>query len=220
MTNLKNRLNDMTKKRSFRSALALLALLFAVCATLCACSDTRSPDDVAEREIYLTSQIVFSSPEEDTAYVYVSFSGSGERVGVATWSSATQNDGIWYEQSKSTFTLDASAIFSAVESATPQEDLENESHIYNHLKVILRYDTIYKSIKSDGEVSRNGRTYTHLFTLDETAGSQSFELTMRRARSENWYSALIAGGIVVFCAGIGIFLACKGKLCRKKKTRE
>lgn len=210
----------MKLNRRNHTKFTLVALtLIALCVMLCACSKTEE-SDVVERKIYLTGGIVFTSVEDDTAYVHVSFSGGGECVGTATWSSEIQNVDLWYKQSTSTVTFDPSRIFSAVKEAVPQEDLKNEDHIYNRLKVVLLYDTIYKSIKSDGQITKNGRTYTHAFELDETLDERTITLTMRSARSENWYTALIAGGIVLFAIATGIYLAYKGRLCQKKKLKE
>lgn len=210
----------MKLNRRNHTEFVLVALtLIALCVMLCACSKTEE-SDVVERKIYLTGGIVFTSVEDDTAYVHVSFSGDGECVGTATWSSEIQNVDLWYKQSTSTVTFDPSRIFSAVKEAVPQEDLKNEDHIYNRLKVVLLYDTIYKSIKSDGQITKNGRTYTHAFELDETLDERTITLTMRSARSENWYTALIAGGIVLFVIATGIYLAYKGRLCQKKKLKE
>jgi len=206
-------------RRKYAICTLLAFVLCTITALLCACSQTEE-SDVVEREIYLTGDIVFTSAEDDTAYVHVSFSGDGECVGTATWSSEIENVDLWYKQSTSTVTFDPSRIFSAVKEAVPQEDLENEEHIYNRLKVVLLYDTIYKSIKSDGQITKNGRTYTHAFELDETLDEQTITLTMRSARSENWYTALIAGGIVLFAIATGIYLAYKGRLCQKKKLKE
>lgn len=210
----------MKLNRRNHTEFVLVALtLIVLCVMLCACSQTEE-SDVVERKIYLTGGIVFTSVEDDTAYVHVSFSGDGECVGTATWSSEIQNVDLWYKQSTSTVTFDPSRIFSAVKEAVPQEDLKNEDHIYNRLKVVLLYDTIYKSIKSDGQITKNGRTYTHAFELDETLDERTITLTMRSARSENWYTALIAGGIVLFVIATGIYLAYKGRLCQKKKLKE
>lgn len=200
---------------------ALVALtLIALCVLLCACSDSGEDNATVVRNVYLTGKIVFTDIAEDTAYVHVSFSGKGDSVGTATWASGEQNLDLWYSLSTTTVTFDPSRIFSAVKQAVPQEDLKNEDHIYNRLKVVLLYDTIYKSIKSDGQISKRGRTYTHVFNLDESKSEQSFTLSMRSPRSENWYTALIAGGIVLFVVVTGICLACKGRLCQKKKLKE
>ena len=147
----------MKLNRRNHTKFVLVALtLIVLCVILCACSQTEE-SDVVERKIYLTGGIVFTSVEDDTAYVHVSFSGDGECVGTATWSSEIQNVDLWYKQSTSTVTFDPSRIFSAVKEAVPQEDLKNEDHIYNRLKVVLLYDTIYKSIKSDGQITNYPR---------------------------------------------------------------
>ncbi len=223
-----------TNKLSKIIALILVSVFCLI--LLCACNASGDVDDeVIQRNLYLAS-IVFSQAQnndvdnadtasqdgEPTAYIYLTFSQTDEKIegATATWSSVAGEQSLWYATTHTYIDVDASRIFSAVEQSIPQERLVFEEVEYNRLKVIIRYDTIYKSIKSDGEIHVTGRNYNHFFTLDESVDNQRFTLSLTSAKSANWYSALLAGGIVVFALATTIYLIAKGKLWQKKKTKE
>lgn len=193
----------------------------ALCLTLFSACNAQQPEDESEvvRDLYLKS-IVFS--DDETAIVYLSFAQNEDKIDGAQvlWTSEDASSGIWYKTSKTHIVADSARIFSAVKDAIPQESLINDGVQYNRLKVVIRYDTIYKSIKSDGEVESVNRVYSHFFTLDESSENQVFTLTLKSANSANWYSALIAAAIVVAAAMCALFLIVKGKLWQKKTTRE
>ena len=195
--------------------------IVALCLTLFSACNAPEPEDESEvvRDLYLKS-IVFS--DDETAIVYLSFAQNEDKIDGAQvlWTSDDASSGIWYKTSKTHIVADSARIFSAVKDAIPQESLINDGMQYNRLKVVIRYDTIYKSIKSDGEVESVNRVYSHFFTLDESSESQVFTLTLKSANSANWYSALIAAAIVVAAAMCTLFLIVKGKLWQKKTTRE
>ena len=86
--------------------------------------------------------------------------------------------------------------------------------------MVLRYDTIYKSIKSNGEITRSGRIYTHAFALDENLQNDVFTLEMRSANSANWYAVLVACAFGVVLISIIATLAVKGAKWQKTKTKE
>ena len=193
----------------------------ALCLTLFSACNAPEPEDESEvvRDLYLKS-IVFS--DDETAIVYLSFAQNEDKIDGAQvlWTSEDASNGIWYKTSKTHIVADSARIFSAVKDAIPQESLINDGVQYNRLKVVIRYDTIYKSIKSDGEVESVNRVYSHFFTLDESSENQVFTLTLKSANSANWYSALIAAAIIVAAAICALFLIVKGKLWQKKTTRE
>lgn len=193
----------------------------ALCLALFSACNAQGPEDESEvvRDLYLKS-IVFS--DDETAIVYLSFAQNEDKIDGAQvlWTSEDASSGIWYKTSKTHIVADSARIFSAVKDAIPQESLINDGVQYNRLKVVIRYDTIYKSIKSDGEVESANRVYSHFFTLDESSENQVFTLTLKSANSANWYSALIAAAIIVAAAICALFLIVKGKLWQKKTTRE
>lgn len=121
---------------------------------------------------------------------------------------------------ETTISLNPSSIFSAVKASVPQEDLVSDGVEYNRLKVVLRYDTIYKSIKSDGEITRAGRTYTHVFALDESLENDVITLKMRSPNSANWYATLVCCALAIVLIALVATLSVKGAKWQKTKTKE
>lgn len=184
-------------------------------AMLCACNEQK--DESVSRELYFYG---IEYPEDsDVAIVYVTFSKTEQMLeGVqGEWHSTTYNDGTFYKVSVSTITYDQSAIFSAASALVPQEDLVHNDVEYKGLKVVLRYDTIYKSIKSDVSPTRVAGKYVHNFDVAEDEIDGGFTLTMRSARSESWYGVLIASAMGVVLVIVVIRLLSKGEKWQKKK---
>lgn len=202
--------------------LTAVAVAIVICLALFTACNKAEPENESEiqRDLYLSS-IAFS-PDTEEAIVYLTFANTDEKIDGAsvTWKSGDLTSDVWYKTSKTYIVAPSARIFSAVQSAIPQERLINDGVQYNRLKVIIRYDTIYKSIKSDGETTASNRVYSHCFTLDESSESQTFTLTLKSANSANWYGILIALAIVAAVAACVAFLLAKGKLWQKKKTRE
>lgn len=159
---------------------------------------------------------------DKVATVYLTFSDTGKKVEGASvvWRSQRRKDGEFYFVSTTSISSNPQSIFSAVRASIPQEDLVHNDVRYNRLKVVLRYDTIYKSIKSDGEVTRKGRTYTHIFALDENLDDEIFTLEMRSPNSANWYATLVGCALIVVLIAIVATLSVKGAKWQKTKTKE
>ena len=202
--------------------LVAIATVIAICLTLFTACNKAEPEDDGEiqRDLYLAS-IAFL-PDSEEAVAYLTFTQNDDKIEGASvaWKSEDASSGVWYNTSNTYIIAPSARIFSAVQNFIPQEKLINDGVQYNRLKVIIRYDTIYKSIKSDGETSVANRVYSHFFTLDESSENQTFTLTLKTANSANWYGILIAFAIVVAAAACVAFLLAKGKLWQKKKTRE
>lgn len=204
------------------SVLLVAIILATASGMLFACDEKSEENAPIERSIYVYK---IDLPEQsDVANVYVSFSKGelGQKIdGVsAKWESESYKINVWYNGSNSYFTLNPDSIFSALREQLPQESLIKDDVVYNRLKVIFRYDTIYKSIKSDGEVSRNGRTYTHTFELDEASKEVTYKLSVRSANSASWYSVLIASALMVAIIGTIVYLSIKSEVWQKKKRKE
>lgn len=204
----------------------ILSIVVAVCMLLCmllvftACdkTDDDTTPATSNRGLYLDA-IDFDA-ENKIAYVTLTFSGDTQNLveGVtSSWNSQMRKVNAWYNESVNKVFVNPSSIYSAVEDKIPQENLVYNEELYEQLKVRLRYDTIYKSIKSDGERLRNVTEYSHYFYLDENADSQVFTLTMKSQNSANWYSMLIGCAILFIILCVAIFLASKGKLWQKKQ---
>ena len=156
------------------------------------------------------------------AIIYVTFSKTDRKLDgcSAAWHSEKRKDGAFYNVSETTVTIAPDSIFSAVKESVPQEDLVYNDVEYNRLKVVLRYDTIYKSIKSDGEITRAGRTYTHVFALDKSLENDVITLKMRSPNSANWYATLVCCALAIVLIAIVATLSVKGAKWQKTKTKE
>ena len=161
-------------------------------------------------------------PSERVATVYVTFSKTDRKLEGcgAVWHSEKRKDGAFYNVSETTVTLAPDSIFSAVKESVPQEDLVHNDVEYNRLKVVLRYDTIYKSIKSNGEITREGRKYVHKYALDQSLESDVFTLEMRTQNAASWYGTLLGCAVAVALVAIGVTFALKGVKWQKTKTKE
>ncbi len=159
---------------------------------------------------------------EKVAIIYVTFSKTDRKLEGcgAVWHSQKRKDGAFYNVSETTVTLAPDSIFSALKESIPQEDLVHDGVQYNRLKVVLRYDTIYKSIKSNGEITRAGRKYVHKYALDQSLESDVFTLEMRTQNAASWYGTLLGCALLVALVAIGVTFALKGVKWQKTKTKE
>ncbi len=200
----------------------IAVMIIAICVlTLCACD--RSYEVTTSNEYgvkYLGCKL---DESEDTLYCYVYVTSSTEDLlpsKRATMRTVTRRDGVWYYKETIDITVDPSSISSAVAARVAQQDTDGNELEYNSLKVVLRYDTIYKSITSKADVSRSGNHYLHDLVLDEGADSATLTLNYRYADSAAWYSVLIAAAIAAMAVGVAIYSAVKGKLCQRTTTEK
>lgn len=213
---IKNRMKYCRKKTI--SILLVLVVLVLSCAMLFACNN--QDDEDVTRAIYYYG---IEYPEDsDVAVVYITFSQTDTMIeGIdGVWHSDVKNDGAFYQVSTSTITYDEGAIFSAVENFIPQEDLVHDDVEYKGLKVVLRYATIYKSIKSDGTLTKSGNNYVHTFDINEDGEEGGFTLTMRSARSAVWFGMLAGIAVGVALCIVGVHCLIKGGKWQKKTQNE
>lgn len=191
--------------------------------------ETQSPsgeavisDDSSENNGESGEESGGEQPSERVAIVYVTFSKTDRKLEGcgAVWHSEKRKDGAFYNVSETTVTLAPDSIFSAVKESVPQEDLVHNDVEYNRLKVVLRYDTIYKSIKSNGEITREGRKYVHKYALDQSLESDVFTLEMRTQNAASWYGTLLGCALAAMLVAIGVTFALKGVKWQKTKTKE
>lgn len=228
----------MNRIKKITLILLVVALAVVSAFSLCACNEQSDDGGDIVRNLYIYT-IKFSGEEENSnapsdetsaaveqtdrvATVYVGFSKTDNKAegASAVWHSDRRKDGEFYFLTETTISLNPSAIFSAVKASVPQEDLVSDGVEYNRLKVVLRYDTIYKSIKSDGEITRAGRTYTHVFALDESLENEVITLKMRSPNSANWYAMLACCALAIVLIAIVATLSVKGAKWQKTKTKE
>lgn len=207
-------------KKCYKTILIFLVVIMLLSSSVILFACNSEDDEDVARAIYYYG---IEYPEDsDIAIVYVTFSQTDTLIeGVeGIWHSDGYNDGSFYKVSVSTITYDESAIFSAMKKLVPQEDLVHDGVEYKGLKVVMRYATIYKSIKSDATITKSGRNYVHTFDIREDGGEGGFTLTMRSARSAVWYGMLV--GIACGVALIILVAHClsKGGKWQKKKQEE
>lgn len=229
----------MNRIKKITLFLLVFTLVFASAFFLVACNEQQEDEGDITRDLYVYAiafedagateeessakvQADADSSADKTAIVYLTFSKTDRKIegANALWHSEKRKDGEFYFVTTIKISLSPESIFSAVKESIPQEDLVKDEVEYNRLKVVLRYDTIYKSIKSNGEITRSGRIYTHAFALDENLQNDVFTLEMRSANSANWYAVLAAcafGGVLI---SIIATLAVKGAKWQKTKTKE
>ena len=229
----------MNRIKKITLFLLVFTLVFASAFFLVACNEQQEDEGDITRDLYVYAiafedageteeessakvQADADSSADKTAIVYLTFSKTDRKIegAKALWHSEKRKDGEFYFVTTSTISFNPESIFCAVKESIPQEDLVKDEVEYNRLKVVLRYDTIYKSIRSDGEITRNGRTYTHLFAIDESKKSEILTLEMRSANSANWYAVLAAAALGVVLIAIVATLAVKGAKWQKTKTKE
>ncbi len=209
-------------KKALCVAMCVISL-FALSLSLCGCSQDVLDEEQSyiERELYFQSAAFFE--DGTTLVAYVGFSGDDNQKiegTTAGWLSTSGVYNVWYNQSNTLISICPSTIFSAVDALIPQEERILDGIEYSVLKVYLKYDTIYKSIKSDAQsVVKKGKTYTHLFDIESDVASQSYTLHLKQQNSASWYSVLISACIVVCALAVGLYLSIKGGLWRNKKTK-
>lgn len=206
--------------KRFAISISTIIVCMMLCTCLFACNNTSSDQDIVERDLYLDDILFDEKTLQATAIV--SFSGNEEDKidGVTSiWSSTYQDVDTWYMATDTTIQIDPCAIFSAVESMISQDDLILDGVGYNLLKVSIRYDTIYKSIKSNAQVEKDGRYYRHYFELDKNVTDDTIALSVVNQRSANWYGTLIGCSIgALLIVGV-VYYALKGGIWQKKKEK-
>ena len=184
------------KNRVIKSVFVVIAALLCLI-SFCACNATEQEGSSAERRLYLLG---FSYGEDGVVNAVVSISGGEELDCFATMLSDPKPQGAFYYSSRTTIVLHPDTIYSAVRGAMSQEDWSYNGIEYNRLKVVFRYDTIYKSVKSDGQIQVSGRYHLHSFPLDEGDSEFQVGLTRKSPNSAAWYGALAAGGVALAVA--------------------
>lgn len=201
-------------KHRIRAMVALLVLCTCFMFALTACNDdTQASDAPIERALYLNA--VGYDEENLTVVVTVTFAGAEDKkldCKQSVWTSERGSDGVWYNKSLTSVQISPSSIFSAADARVPQEERIKNDVEYNSLKVYLRYDTMYKSIKSDAEqVVRNGRYYLHFYEMSAQDEGKTLTLEMRTQNSAAWYSILAVCAVVLLAVCITVFALIKGR---------
>ncbi len=153
--------------------------------------------------------------ENDVVTVHLCRSGEGESLGDSIIA-ITEEDGEFFDSYIYSLTFDGGAIFSAVRDRLTQDGTISGENEDSSLKIVYDYDTIYKSIKSDGTVSKEGGVYSHHFQVNE--GMFQVTLTREIPNQSSWYAVLIGVTVALLGVAVGIF-AVRGKR-NGRKTQE
>lgn len=218
---------NMRKHRANR-AITVLNTVFAVLTglfcifLLSACNRTADSEETVERDYELYLSDLKYSEDDGAIYAVVTRTGSDdERLGAKWhWITRSYAQDIWYNRQDVEMKIDSAILYSEIENRIADYDFGEEIGEYNRLIVALRYDTIYKSVKSDGEAVKSGRYYLHSFYIDGDAESQTHNLALKTQNSANWYTMLIGCAIAIAVALTGVSLALKGGVWQKKKKKS
>lgn len=206
------------KRGVLYTAILMMICLFCV-VTLSACNSQKREPEVSQREYNVYLSLAYPS-EGTEVYAYVMLSGDEENMLETTigWESSFYAKNTWYNAQDVVITVPSEALCAEIGELVTDEMYFHEDAEYDSLKIIFRYDTIYKSINSDAEraVRSNGK-YVHLFELSEDVEAQTFHLHLTSQNAASWYTMLIAC-VIIFAVGLlGVSLAIKGKLWQKRK---
>ncbi|MCM1306585.1 MAG: hypothetical protein NC303_04735 [Firmicutes bacterium] len=205
------------QKILYRSIALLICICCAVLLYACNKKDDNKAISESNRSLYL-HDIIYDE-DELTMCAVVAFKGEdGDRLNAKlNWKSETYPLNILFKQEDVAMRINPSEIYREIEGGLASEETVHDGTQYNRLKIALRYDTIYKSISSDGNVTQSGRYYLHYFDFDETENEQTFSLRLKTQITANWYTLLIALVLVLAVVLLAVTLAIKGKLWQRKK---
>ena len=209
----------ITKQVLYIVTVMLMCLFCAIGFT--ACNGKEKESVVREREYTLYYGGIYFG-DDGVAYAFATMSGKEENKLVTTlkWVSKTYEYNTWFKQEDVSMTVNSKALYADMDGFLTQEQRTHDGVYYDDLKVVVRYDTIYKSIRSDAEIVKVGKNYTHRFKTDKTLEAQEFNLAMKTQNTANWYTMLIASVIIFGVALTGAALAIKGKLWQKKTKKS
>lgn len=139
--------------------------------------------------------------------------GDERVVGTAERKSFVEKENSFFNVTKSVYEIDGVAIYGGIVDELTQDELNFGGKTYSHLKIVFDYDTIYKSTKSDGEISRDGKYYVHSFVLDDSLNNVLLE--RETPNTAVWYETLM-GSAVALIIIVATIVALKGKYGRKK----
>ena len=160
--------------------------------------------------VYINSVVV---DENGVCTVRLSRGETDYLVGESQINIAIYEEGFWTRYTYDV-SFDGKAIFSAVEETLAQDGTLLNGQEYSTLKVIYDYDTIYKSIKSEGVRTKVSGNYVHSFEVDKTPFNT--QLTRVMPRQSVWYGVAIAGAVVILAVALTLTY-CRGKYGRKQE---
>lgn len=212
-------MSDFCAKQSkiLRCVIILLICLF--CATaLCACNDGKYNKKIkeSERALYL-GRIVYNTDLTMTVNVSLKGDEAQKLNSKLTWISTTYNVNVLFKREDVDIIVNSSELYNEINGRLTEDVRIHEGVEYSGLKLVLNYDTIYKSISSNARISKISGRYYHYFDLDESLDGQQFWLSAKTQISANWYTILIASVLALAVVAVAVALAIRGKLWQMKK---
>lgn len=189
------------------TALFLVVILFA----LVGCNQVDGTDNVTRYDygVYVQSVIV----EDGVCTVRLARTETDLMVGVSVVAVSMVEDG-FFDMYNYTITFDGNAIFSAVEGIIQQDVTLLNGQKYSTLKIIYDYDTIYKSMKSQGNTQKSDGKYYHSFEVERALFRAG--ITRAVANQSVWYGVAIGGAVLLLAVGLTLTYI-RGKYGRKKQ---
>lgn len=212
-------------KRKTDIVTALIAVLICLLCVfaLTACNSSADNESTVDREYELHFAGLSYLPDDGIVCAVVTLSGdeTDKLDTVLAWHSHSYGLNIWYNRQDVELTVNPSLLHADVLGRMSEEQWVHDDVEYNVLKVVLRYDTIYKSINSDADsVVKSGRYYLHRFNIDEQSEAQTFAIWVKSQNTANWYTILIVCGIAFAAVLCGVVLLVKGGVWQKKKMKN
>ncbi|MCQ2602916.1 MAG: hypothetical protein MJ193_03190 [Clostridia bacterium] len=149
---------------------------------------------------------------DDTIIVTVKI-GKERIVGNAQLDNTVEKKNSFFNITKNTYQIDGVAIYGGIVGNLTQDELNFDGKTYSHLKIVFDYDTINKSTKSNGDLSKDGKHFVHSFVLDD--GQNNITLERETPNTAVWYETLI-GCAVALMIIVATIVALKGKYGREK----
>ena len=199
---------------------AVIVIVVLACVLLTACDNAESSGDF-EYGMYVRRTLYDKDEGVMTVYVSLTNDDSLKIEGAnANWHYQKFELNAFFGRYDYTVNFSPSTIFCAVENSLTQEQRIVDGVEYNVLKVVFEYATIYKSLKSEGEVSKLSGYYLHDFALDESETSFDTTLCLRTQRSAAWYGVLIAVAVAIFGVVIAIMIVRRKKYAKQERTEN
>ena len=199
--------------------LSIAVTICILCAfALCACNS--SDETQSEKSLYFAD--ITYSPDEGIMYAVVTLSGEEDKKLQSSldWQSQKYAINSWYNRQDVIMTVHPSELYAELGGIISEEQRTHDGVEYNLLKVVLRYDTIYKSLGSDVSIEKSGNKYLHKFVLDEGNEVQECAVWLKLQNAASWYAMLIGCGIIFAVAMLVIALSIKGGVWQKRKNKN
>lgn len=194
--------------------LLLIVIVGALCVGFCACN--KGKEQQGDNSVVYFTYIEYDSAEAVMiAHISQSHSTASEAKNIALENvefkrnSQSVQDGEFWLNYEVNYFIDGEQLFSVVNSFITQDDIIRDEIIYDRLKIVFDYVTIYKSTVSDGDVVKSGRNYVH--KCEVTAQETVLTFSRRSPYAASWYSLVVSIVLTVVAVGVCAYCAFGGK---------